>query len=49
MTLRTTTTVILHYSVFQIERLIRNVAVSFALSLDAENSEIDSHLRSFPE
>ena len=31
----------LHYSVFQIERLIRNVAVSFALSLDAENSEIE--------
>ena len=31
----------LHYSVFQIERLIRNVAVSFALSLDAEESEIE--------
>lgn len=31
----------LHYSVFQIESLIRNVAVSFALSLDAENSEIE--------
>ncbi len=31
----------LHYSVFQIERLIRNVAVSFALSLDADGSEIE--------
>ena len=31
----------LHYSVFQIERLIRNVAVSFALSLDVEESEIE--------
>lgn len=31
----------LHYSVFPIERLIRNVAVSFALSLDAEESNIE--------
>lgn len=31
----------LHHSVFQIERLLRNVAVSFAISLDASDSGIE--------
>ena len=31
----------LHHSVFSIERLIRNIAVSFAISLDAEDSDIE--------
>ena len=31
----------LHHSVFSIGRLIRNVAVSFAMSLDGENSNIE--------
>lgn len=31
----------LHYSVFSIERLMRNIAVSFAISLDAEDSDIE--------
>lgn len=30
----------LHYSVFSIEKLIKNIAVSFAISLDSENSAI---------
>lgn len=30
----------LHHSVFRIEQLLKNVAVSFAISLDAENSRI---------
>ena len=39
---------ILHYSVFSIERLLRNVAVSFAISLDAAGSDIEftSHIES---
>lgn len=39
---------ILHHSVFSIERLLRNVAVSFAISLDAANSDIEftSHIES---
>lgn len=32
---------ILHYSVFSIERLLKNIAVSFAISLEGENSEIE--------
>ena len=31
----------LHHSVFSIERLLRNIAVSFAISLDAEDSDIE--------
>lgn len=30
----------LHHSVFSIERLLKNIAVSFAISLDAEESDI---------
>lgn len=30
----------LHYSVFPIEKLLKNIAVSFAISLDSENSQI---------
>lgn len=30
----------LHYSVFSIERLLKNIAVSFAISLDSSDSEI---------
>lgn len=39
---------ILHHSVFSIERLLRNVAVSFAISLDAAGSDIEftSHIES---
>lgn len=31
----------LHYSVFSIERLLKNIAVSFAISLDSEDSDIE--------
>lgn len=31
----------LHYSVFSIERLLKNIAVSFAISLDGEDSDIE--------
>ncbi|WP_122644256.1 sensor histidine kinase [Luxibacter massiliensis] len=31
----------LHYSVFSIERLLKNVAVSFAISLDTDDSDIE--------
>lgn len=31
----------LHYSVFSIERLLKNIAVSFAISLDSDNSGIE--------
>ena len=31
----------LHHSVFSIERLLKNVAVSFAISLDADDSDIE--------
>lgn len=30
----------LHHSVFQIEKLLKNIAVSFAISLDADDSDI---------
>ncbi|MGC4018766.1 MAG: HAMP domain-containing sensor histidine kinase [Muricomes sp.] len=32
---------ILRYSVFSIERLLKNIAVSFAISLDADNPDIE--------
>lgn len=32
---------VLHYSVFSIERLLKNIAVSFAISLDSEDSDIE--------
>lgn len=31
----------LHYSVFSIERLLKNIAVSFAISIDSEDSDIE--------
>src|SRR5699024_5166352 len=31
----------LHYSVFPIEKLLKNIAVSFAISLDADDPEIE--------
>lgn len=31
----------LHYSVFSIERLLKNIAVSFAISLDSEDTDIE--------
>lgn len=31
----------LHYSVFSIERLLKNIAVSFAISLDCEDSDVE--------
>lgn len=31
----------LHYSVFSIERLLKNIAVSFAISLDSEDSDVE--------
>ena len=31
----------LHYSVFSIEHLLKNIAISFAISLDEEESEIE--------
>ena len=31
----------LRYSVFSIERLLKNIAVSFAISLDSEDSDIE--------
>lgn len=31
----------LHYSVFSIERLLKNIAVSFAITLDCEDSDIE--------
>lgn len=31
----------LHYSVFSMERLLKNIAVSFAISLDSEDSDIE--------
>lgn len=38
----------LHHSVFSIVRLLKNVAVSFAISLDAEDSEIEFKSRIAP-
>lgn len=38
----------LHHSVFSIERLIKNIAVSFAISLDADGSEIEFTSRVMP-
>ena len=38
----------LHHSVFSIERLLKNVAVSFAISLDADNSDIEFTSRIVP-
>lgn len=38
----------LHHSVFRIEQLLKNVAVSFAIALDAEHSEIDFSSRISP-
>lgn len=44
---------ILHHSVFSIEKLLKNIAVSFAISLDSEDSSIEfsssvpSHLGDF--
>ncbi len=38
----------LHHSVFSIERLIKNIAVSFAISLDAEDSGIEFTSRIAP-
>lgn len=38
----------LHHSVFSIERLIKNVAVSFAISLDTEDSGIEFTSRIIP-
>lgn len=38
----------LHHSVFSIERLIKNVAVSFAISLDSDNSGIEFTSRIVP-
>lgn len=32
---------VLHYSVFSIERLLKNIAISFAISLDGEDSDIE--------
>ncbi len=32
---------ILHYSVFSVERLLKNIAVSFAISLDSEDSDVE--------
>ena len=38
----------LHHSVFSIERLLKNVAVSFAISLDADDSDIEFTSRIVP-
>ena len=38
----------LHHSVFSIEQLIKNVAVSFAISLDADGSDIEFTSRVVP-
>ena len=38
----------LHHSVFSIERLLKNIAVSFAISLDADNSDIEFTSRIVP-
>ena len=39
----------LHHSVFRIEQLLKNIAVSFAISLDAEHSDIDFSSRISPD
>ena len=38
----------LHYSVFPIEKLLKNIAVSFAISLDADDPEIEFVSRIVP-
>lgn len=38
----------LHYSVFSIERLLKNIAVSFAISLDADESNVDFSSKIMP-
>ena len=38
----------LHHSVFRIEQLLKNIAVSFAISLDTEHSDIDFSSRISP-
>ena len=38
----------LHYSVFPIEKLLRNIAVSFAISLDASGSDICFSSKNLP-
>lgn len=38
----------LHYSVFSIDKLLKNIAVSFAISLDSENSKISFSSRISP-
>lgn len=39
----------LHYSVFPVGKLLRNVAISFAISLDAKNSSIEFSSRIAPD
>lgn len=39
----------LHHSVFRIEQLLKNIAVSFAISLDTEHSDIDFSSRISPD
>lgn len=39
----------LHHSVFRIEQLLKNIAVSFAISLDAEHSDINFSSRISPD
>lgn len=38
----------LHHSVFSIEKLLKNIAVSFAISLDADNTDIEFISRIVP-